>query len=64
MPDTIQLLEAVSTGPYANMWRQDVKTFSCWRTIRRNKDDLAKMTYNYETHYKGNISIYRLLAEM
>ena len=29
---------------------------SCFRTIRKNKDDLAKTTYKYETQYRGNSS--------
>ena len=29
-------------------------TSSCLRTIRKNKDDLAKTTYKYKTQYRGN----------
>ena len=32
-------------------------TLSCLRKIRKNKDDLAKMIYKYEPHYRGNIMI-------
>ena len=31
-------------------------TISCLRTIRKNNDDLANTTYNYETLYRGNMS--------
>ena len=31
-------------------------TISWLRTIRKNKDYLAKKTYKYETQYSGNIS--------
>ena len=33
-------------------------TISCWRTITKNKEDLAKMTYKYKTHYMGKETIY------
>ena len=29
-------------------------SISCFRTIRKNKDELAKTTYKYEIQYRGN----------
>ena len=64
LPEANQLLkiipEAVPTlNPCANMCQYDVckNTISCWRIIRKNKDDLAKTINKYETH-RGKEAIY------